>query len=112
MLGVDYRLSITSIMHQQLWGCKVEQKIYLVVLRKKKVEYHWFTQCRDAFGLLHIECDKRVFHHFTFILPVWFSVGNFVSDQFLSFSEFKTFVVGEIKKSYNIFVGKLERKRP
>ena len=88
MLGVDYRLYITSIMHQQIWGYKVEEKIYLVVLRKKKFEYHWFTQCRDAFCLLHIKCDKRVFHHFTFILPLWFSVDNFVSYQFLSFLEF------------------------
>jgi hypothetical protein len=28
-------------MHQQLWGYKVEEKLYLGVREQKKVEYHW-----------------------------------------------------------------------
>jgi hypothetical protein len=28
-------------MHQQLWGYKVEEKLYLGGTRTKKVEYHW-----------------------------------------------------------------------
>jgi hypothetical protein len=30
-------------MHQQLWGYKVEEKLYLGVHEQKKVEYHWST---------------------------------------------------------------------
>jgi hypothetical protein len=29
-------------MHQQLWGYKVEEKIYLAVCEQIKVEYHCF----------------------------------------------------------------------
>jgi hypothetical protein len=28
-------------MHQQLWGYKVEEKLYVGVREQKKVEYHW-----------------------------------------------------------------------
>jgi hypothetical protein len=28
-------------MYQQLWGYKVEEKLYLGVREQKKVEYHW-----------------------------------------------------------------------
>ena len=32
-------------MHQQLWGYKVEEKLYLGVREQKKnVEYHWPTR--------------------------------------------------------------------
>jgi hypothetical protein len=34
-LNVDYRLCITLIIHQQLWGCKVEDKLYLGVREQK-----------------------------------------------------------------------------
>jgi hypothetical protein len=40
ILYVDYRLCMTWIVHQQLWGYKVEEKIYLGVRERKKVEYH------------------------------------------------------------------------
>jgi hypothetical protein len=29
-------------MYQQLWGYKVEEKLYLGVREQKRVEYHWF----------------------------------------------------------------------
>jgi hypothetical protein len=29
-------------MYQQLWGYKVEEKLYLGVREQNKVEYHWF----------------------------------------------------------------------
>jgi hypothetical protein len=32
-------------MHQQLWGYKVEEKLYLGGTRRKKVEYHWSRKC-------------------------------------------------------------------
>ena len=35
-LDVDYRLRITRIVHQQLWGYKVEEKIYLEVRKRKR----------------------------------------------------------------------------
>jgi hypothetical protein len=38
---VDYAICITCIMYQQLWGYKVEEKLYLGVREQKKVEYHW-----------------------------------------------------------------------
>jgi hypothetical protein len=31
-------------MYQQLWGYKVEEKLYLRVREQKKVEYHWLRQ--------------------------------------------------------------------
>jgi hypothetical protein len=31
-------------MYQQLWGYKVEEKLYLGVREQKKVEYHWSTR--------------------------------------------------------------------
>jgi hypothetical protein len=34
--GCNYRLFITSIMHQQLWRYKVEEKIYLGVRKRKR----------------------------------------------------------------------------
>jgi hypothetical protein len=34
-------MCITCIMYQQLWGYKVEEKLYLGVREQKKVEYHW-----------------------------------------------------------------------
>jgi hypothetical protein len=39
---VDYTICVTCIMYQQLWGYKVEEKLYLGVREQKKVEYHWF----------------------------------------------------------------------
>ena len=36
-LDVDYRLRITRIVHQQLWGYTVEEKIYLEVRKRKKL---------------------------------------------------------------------------
>jgi hypothetical protein len=41
ILDVDYTICITCIMYQQLWGYKVEEKLYLGVREQKKVEYHW-----------------------------------------------------------------------
>jgi hypothetical protein len=35
ILGVDYRVCITLIIHQQLWGYKVKEKLYLGVREKK-----------------------------------------------------------------------------
>jgi hypothetical protein len=35
ILDEDYGLCIISIMHQQLWGYKVEQKLHLRVLEQK-----------------------------------------------------------------------------
>jgi hypothetical protein len=29
-------------MHQQLWGYKAEEKLYLGVREQKKVEYRWY----------------------------------------------------------------------
>jgi hypothetical protein len=40
ILYVDYRLCITWIIPQQLWGYKVEEKVCLRVSEKKKIEYH------------------------------------------------------------------------
>jgi hypothetical protein len=36
ILDVDYRLSITRIIHQQLWGYKIEEKLHLGVREQKK----------------------------------------------------------------------------
>ena len=30
-------------MHQELWGYKVEERIYLGIRERKKVEYHWVS---------------------------------------------------------------------
>jgi hypothetical protein len=38
ILRVDYRLCVTWIIHQQIWGYKVEEKLYLGV-RVPQVEY-------------------------------------------------------------------------
>jgi hypothetical protein len=40
---VDYTICITCTMYQQLWGYKVEEKLYLGVREEKKVEYHCST---------------------------------------------------------------------
>jgi hypothetical protein len=37
---VDYTIRITCIMYQQLWGYKVEEKLYLGVREQKRDEYH------------------------------------------------------------------------
>jgi hypothetical protein len=37
---VDYTICITCIVYEQLWGYKVEEKLYLGVREQKKVEYH------------------------------------------------------------------------
>jgi hypothetical protein len=37
ILDVDYTLSITWIMHQQLWGYKVEEKLYVGVREQKRL---------------------------------------------------------------------------
>jgi hypothetical protein len=46
-LDADYRLYITWIIHQQVPGYKVEQKLHLGVRdqKKKKAEYHWSKRC-------------------------------------------------------------------
>jgi hypothetical protein len=42
ILDVDYTICVTYIMYKQLWGYKVEDKLYLGVReQKKKVEYHF-----------------------------------------------------------------------
>jgi hypothetical protein len=33
-------------MYQQLWGYKVEEKLYLGVREQKKVEYHCFSEVK------------------------------------------------------------------
>jgi hypothetical protein len=45
ILDVDYRLCITWIIHQQLWGYKVEEKLRLVVHEQKRIEYYWSRLC-------------------------------------------------------------------
>jgi hypothetical protein len=47
-LDVDYRLCITWIIHQQLWGYKVEEKLYLGVREQK-----WL----NTTGLDHPSCS-------------------------------------------------------
>jgi hypothetical protein len=37
ILDVDYRLCVTWIIHQQIWGYKVEEKLYLGVREQKRV---------------------------------------------------------------------------
>jgi hypothetical protein len=37
ILDEDYRLCVTSIIHQQLWGYKVEDKLYLGVREQKRL---------------------------------------------------------------------------
>jgi hypothetical protein len=37
MLDVDYTICITCIMYQQLWGYKVEEKLYLGVREQKRL---------------------------------------------------------------------------
>jgi hypothetical protein len=36
LLGVDYRLFITLIIHLQLWGYKVEEKLHPGVYEQKR----------------------------------------------------------------------------
>jgi hypothetical protein len=38
---LDYRPCITWIIHQQIWGYKVEEKFNLGVREQKGTEYHW-----------------------------------------------------------------------
>jgi hypothetical protein len=35
-------------MHQQLWGYKVEEKLYLGICEQKMVEYRWFRRLCEA----------------------------------------------------------------
>jgi hypothetical protein len=37
ILDVDYKICITCIMYQQLWGYKVEEKLYLGVHEQKSL---------------------------------------------------------------------------
>jgi hypothetical protein len=37
ILDVDYTICITFIMYQQLWGYKVEEKLYLGVREQKRL---------------------------------------------------------------------------
>jgi hypothetical protein len=37
ILDVDYRLCITWIIYQQIWGYKVEEKLHLVVCEQKRL---------------------------------------------------------------------------
>jgi hypothetical protein len=42
-LDVDYGLCKTSIMHQQLSGYEIEEKLHLGVLEQtKNAKYHWY----------------------------------------------------------------------
>jgi hypothetical protein len=41
ILGVDYRLCITEILHQQLCGYNAKEKLHLQDTRTKKVKYHF-----------------------------------------------------------------------
>jgi hypothetical protein len=70
ILDVDYTICITCIMYQQLWGYKVEEKLYLGV-RVPPVEYH---------------CSSVVQHHklhlsIVFVIRGYF-VREFCSDSF------------------------------
>jgi hypothetical protein len=49
-------------MYQQLWGYKVEEKLYLGVREQKKVEYHWscgYCACHWTQGL-RVETRPRM----------------------------------------------------
>jgi hypothetical protein len=37
ILDVDYTICITCIMHQQRWGYKIEEKLYLGVREQKRL---------------------------------------------------------------------------
>jgi hypothetical protein len=43
-------------MHQQLWGYKVEEKIYVGGTRTKKVEYH----CCRLKVHIGVSCDRKI----------------------------------------------------
>jgi hypothetical protein len=47
-------------MYQQLWGYKVEEKLYLGVREQKKVEYHWCTaiMITEFLDFLHLPIIK------------------------------------------------------
>jgi hypothetical protein len=52
-------------MHQQLWGYKVEEKLYLGVTRTKKVEYRWSKTCHlkhksSYFSALVDKCSNKM----------------------------------------------------
>jgi hypothetical protein len=41
-------------MYQQLWGYKVEEKLYLGGTRTKRVEYHWSRVSKDVFVAIQV----------------------------------------------------------
>jgi hypothetical protein len=47
---IDYTICITCIMYQQLWGYKVEDKLYLGVCEQKRL---------NITALHHITCGMR-----------------------------------------------------
>jgi hypothetical protein len=72
-------ICITCIMYQQLWGYKVEEKLYLGVREQKKVEYHWRSACLLIVQtnwwmflackcLLHCHLQRNFVDLFTFVL--------------------------------------------
>jgi hypothetical protein len=47
--NVDYRLRVTWIIHQQLWGYKVEEELYLGGGGfTEKIEYHTYSEYRTT----------------------------------------------------------------
>jgi hypothetical protein len=70
---MDYRLCITWIIHQELWGYKVEEKLHLGVSEQKRVQYHWSWLHRRMINEINGLC--RLCFRLLAGLLCWFSLS-------------------------------------